>query len=63
MKTDYDTRTDARPEPYDSFPELTFPSGLSAADLCDMVRERPRDNRPVVADQTALKAGSAPAAS
>ena len=63
MTTEYDTRADSRPEPYDSFPELTFPSGLRLADLYDLVRERPRDNRPVVVDQTASKPASAPAVS
>jgi len=63
MKTEYDTRADSRPEPYDSFPELTFPSGLRLADLYDLVRERPRDNRPVVVDQTTSKPASAPAVS
>jgi hypothetical protein len=65
MNTEYDTRADSSLEPYDSFPELTFPSGLRLADLFDLVRERPRDNRPVMvmADQAASKPASAPAVS
>lgn len=64
MTTEYDTRTDSRPETYDPFPEITtFPSGLSLADMLDMVRERPRDSLPVVASQPAPKPGSEPALS
>jgi hypothetical protein len=59
MTTEYDTRTDSRPETYDPFPEITtFPSGLSLADMLDMVRERPKDGLPVVVSQPALKPGS-----
>ena len=63
MKTEYDTHTDSSPEPYDAFPELTFPSGLNLADLYDMMRERPRDSLPFAADQTAPKPDGAPALS
>ncbi len=64
MTTEYDTRTDSHPETYDPFPEITtFPSGLSLADMLDMVRERPRGNPPVVASQTSPKPGSEPALS
>jgi hypothetical protein len=59
MTTEYDAHTDSCPEPYDPFPELTtFPSGLSLADMLDLVRERPRDSLPFVVNQTAPKPGS-----
>ena len=62
MTTEYDARTDSRPEPYDPFPELTtFPSGLRLADLVDLVRERPGDSAHFVVNQAALKPGSEPA--
>ena len=63
MTTEYDTRADSRPESYDPFPELTFPSGLCSTDLYDMVRERPRDSLPFVSDQTTPQPGSTPALS
>ena len=63
MTTEYDTRADSRPEPYDSFPELTFPSGLRLADLYDLVRERPKDIHSEMADHTAPRTASAPAVS
>ena len=63
VNTEYDTRADSRSDPYDGFPELTFPSGLRLADLYDLVRERPKDNHSDMEDHTAPGTASAPAAS
>ena len=63
MNTEYDTRADSRSDPYDAFPELTFPSGLRLADLYDLVRERPQDDSSGAADHAAAGTGSSPAVS
>jgi hypothetical protein len=63
MNTEYDTRADSRSDPYDAFPELTFPSGLRLADLYDLVCERPKDDFSGVADHAAPGTGSSPAVS
>lgn len=62
MTTEYDMRADSS-DPYDAFPELTFPSGLRLADLYDLVHERPKDNHSDREEHTAPGTASAPAVS
>lgn len=61
MTTEYNMRADSSSDPYDAFPELTFPSGLRLADLYDLVHERPKENHPNREDHTAPRTAGAPA--